>query len=209
MSIDLAARHAWMAAVCADRKLSPTALRVAMLIGLHLNQKTGRCDPAKETLARKLGTHVRSVDRAISMLVELGWLAVERSRGRAPNNYALRRTPQLVNPGTAAGVEASNPGSGVNPTPAQLCRGNREENRTPLTPHGAASGADRGLARSIPIARDDPRWPELVEAMRQRKPGWKPPTVTVNVGRGPEPGWYFATDLVHPRAELRLVGPSG
>lgn len=211
MAIQLAARDAWLIALLGASGLSDTAKLVGSRIALYLNLRDGRCDPSKQRLASSLGLGVRTVDRAVIALVDAGWVTVATSKGRKTHNYALIRPPHLAhsNPVTADGVEGSNPAKSGTSTPSQLWRGNIEENITPLTPHGGGSG-DHGkeLPRKVAVARSDAAWPAYVDAMRRqrRQPSWTAPTTIIDVGRGPEPGWFFDPALLAPpRAGLRLV----
>jgi hypothetical protein len=63
---------------------SAAALLVAFnLLYRHLNGRTGRCDPARATLAGETGLDERSIRRAIRELEESGWWIVGRNEGTA------------------------------------------------------------------------------------------------------------------------------
>jgi hypothetical protein len=72
-------RFQWHAVVCADNRLTATALRVAgKLFHEYLNgEHGGNAWPAIETLAEAIGASVRSTQEALSQLVSFGHLATE------------------------------------------------------------------------------------------------------------------------------------
>jgi hypothetical protein len=81
-------RNDWMRAVLAS-DLPDAAVRIAMAIALHLNPKTGQCNPAYPTLAAESHIGERSTYRLVALLEHQGWLTVQRTRGRLSNQYVL------------------------------------------------------------------------------------------------------------------------
>ncbi len=74
------------ALVC-DPKLSAIALRVAwLLLSRYLNARSLVAWPSAETLARDLGSSVRTVRRAIEQLTTLRWFEIKRGCGRGHSN---------------------------------------------------------------------------------------------------------------------------
>jgi hypothetical protein len=83
-------RDNWMRAVNASGE--PRAARcLAFAIALHLNVKTGRCNPGHETLSTDAGISMRSTERFVALLERDGWLAIKRGGGGNYNSYVLRR----------------------------------------------------------------------------------------------------------------------
>jgi len=74
------------AAAC-DTTLTPVALRVLLLLALRwADAKTGRCWPAKETIAEAASTHPKTVQKALRELREQGWILVVPGAGRNGTN---------------------------------------------------------------------------------------------------------------------------
>jgi hypothetical protein len=84
-------RDRWLAGVNADATLTPAALHVAISLALHLNIKSGRCDPSIVGLTERCAIkNTRTTERAITALEEAGWISRSGSRGRHRNRYSLR-----------------------------------------------------------------------------------------------------------------------
>jgi hypothetical protein len=62
-----------------DTDLTDTARRVLVELVQHANQETRLIFPTEERLAILLSIDVRSVRRAVALLKEKGWIAVERT----------------------------------------------------------------------------------------------------------------------------------
>jgi hypothetical protein len=63
---------------------------VAMVIGYHMNSDTGETFVGRETIADHIGGHVRTVEHSIQSLERLGFLFVQRARGRGhANTYVM------------------------------------------------------------------------------------------------------------------------
>ncbi|WP_439575277.1 helix-turn-helix domain-containing protein [Phreatobacter sp.] len=65
-----------------DGNLSPTAFRVACVIGTFFNSRSGDTFVSCETVAERMGKSVRTVWAAIDELERAGYLAVERREHR-------------------------------------------------------------------------------------------------------------------------------
>jgi hypothetical protein len=102
---------------------------VAMVIGQHMNSDTGDTFVGRETIADLIGGHVRTVELSIQKLEALGFLRVQRCRGRGHvNTYTMKfpkkavSTPPLVEekavsrPPIAADCSASPSGANRNET---------------------------------------------------------------------------------------------
>jgi len=122
------ARDDWMKAVLAS-DLPDAAVRIAIRIGLHLDPKTGQCNPSYPTLAAESHIGERSTYRLVALLEHTGWLAVQRTRGRLSNQYLL------LNPANSmAGFNPANPAKSATPTlpkrprnPANMVAGEEQE----------------------------------------------------------------------------------
>jgi hypothetical protein len=105
-------RDAWIRAVTADRRLSPSARLIAARVALHLNVETGRCDPAMGTLAEEVGMHRASAFRAVAALAAQGWIEVAGTKGRHTNSFRLILPTvapvRPLNRGTSATVGSPN-----------------------------------------------------------------------------------------------------
>ena len=94
-----------------------------MMLADATNEGTGRCDPSKQTIAKKAGMSVRSVDDNLLKLRNRGLINFESSRGWKSNKYKLqtpqelqRNTPQKMQGTTTQqlqGIEAENPANGA------------------------------------------------------------------------------------------------
>jgi hypothetical protein len=82
-------RDLYVKALLAVTSLGAVDKLVLTRLAYYVNLKTGRCNPATETLARDIGTHERSVRRKLAQLEAAGWLNADRTRGRVSNQYAL------------------------------------------------------------------------------------------------------------------------
>ncbi|KRR14529.1 helix-turn-helix domain-containing protein [Bradyrhizobium valentinum] len=112
-------RDEWMRAVLAS-DLPRVAVCVAVAIGLHLNVKTGRCDPSFAGIATASHVSERTVYRLVSLLEHSGWIALQRTGGRQRNQYTLLNpdtAPTGLNPDTTpTGFDDANPDRAGNST---------------------------------------------------------------------------------------------
>jgi hypothetical protein len=66
------------------------AAHVAMIIAKHMNSDTGDTFVGRETIANLIGVHVRTVELSIQKIESLGFVHVQRARGRGQvNTYSL------------------------------------------------------------------------------------------------------------------------
>jgi Helix-turn-helix domain len=84
----------WQEQVAARTDLSPVYKIVLWRLALHRNMETGRCDPARSTLAKGAGVSIDTVKRAITKAEQLGLLAIKRTssgRHHDHNHYQFLR----------------------------------------------------------------------------------------------------------------------
>lgn len=75
-------------AIALSKLLTKTEKAVGAAVLDHFNRKTARCDPSQETIAALLGIDRRTVNRAITKLVRIGFLKSLRHGGaRHCNSY--------------------------------------------------------------------------------------------------------------------------
>ncbi len=67
--------------------ISPAAFRVLVALLARRNSRTGRCFPGEETIATDTGMDVRSVRRAVAVLVKAELVEVDRPLGRTKSNH--------------------------------------------------------------------------------------------------------------------------
>jgi hypothetical protein len=77
----------WLSEVAQDETLPASSVRVAIALVKFINQETGSCYPAKETLGKMLGIDARAVRRAVGALQGAGLLKVKQSPGRVCCQY--------------------------------------------------------------------------------------------------------------------------
>jgi hypothetical protein len=77
----------YVKAVLDHSQASGLARLVLVVLSEHRNQKTGRCDPNIETIARRARCSRASVFRALEELERLGELRIQRTRGRKRKNH--------------------------------------------------------------------------------------------------------------------------
>lgn len=148
------ARDKWLEDIAADPTLPPASVRVALVLALHLNVTSGRCDPSIAGITSRCGLKcTRTTERAVKMLAEAGWITRDGSRGRRRTNYSLvdrptgdaisvatpehrEKTPAHApgfedrNPDEVAGVGNANPGELIHATPANQYTQPRPGGRT-------------------------------------------------------------------------------
>ncbi len=79
--------------------MSPTALRIVLLLPKWLNSKTEEAFPSQGTIARELGLTERAVSNAVSMLVDRGHLSKKQGRkGYGGTNIYKMETPEAEIP---------------------------------------------------------------------------------------------------------------
>jgi hypothetical protein len=98
-------RWAWKAAVKRDRRLSKTAVLLAVsLVDDLANSKTAHCRHGLMTMAALLGWSEQTVRRALAALRKAGWIDVEAGRGRGVRSRILFRRGDGTVPFDAAKV---------------------------------------------------------------------------------------------------------
>jgi hypothetical protein len=71
--VDAKTKYQFMMAA-SEAGLADNTYRVAMLLALHFNNTTQRCDPGYKLLMHKLGISKSTLYRALDVLEELGWI---------------------------------------------------------------------------------------------------------------------------------------
>jgi DNA-binding IscR family transcriptional regulator len=90
-------RQVWIERVIARTDLSHPVKLIAVRLALHLNLKTGRCDPSYAALASGTGTNRRTAIRAAAALERAGLIAVEATVGRGNvNTFCLIEPAEKV-----------------------------------------------------------------------------------------------------------------
>jgi Helix-turn-helix domain len=153
------AKMDWMTAAAYDPRLKASDFRVAFVIAQHINESTGKGYPSEKLIADRIGTHERTVMRAVKVLHETGWLKIRRSRSYDPktktwktrNAYWMRHeNVQTV----FDAITASKLGqrfkcdTHVTLTPSQRLQIKREVRESPL------SQRDRGVRGPIAEKRE-------------------------------------------------------
>jgi hypothetical protein len=82
-----ASREFWGVAAAGDRRLRTIHLRVIIVLQSYLNRETFTAFPSLPLIAKQVGAHVRSVQRAISDLEKWGYVSVKRRWNRTKNAW--------------------------------------------------------------------------------------------------------------------------
>ena len=89
-SLTYAEHFRWMQEVLAERAFTHAQKVILVRLALHLNLKSGRCDPSVETVAIGAAVKARAVQATIAQAQELGWLIRHEGGGRGnTNSYTL------------------------------------------------------------------------------------------------------------------------
>src|SRR5262245_2142549 len=81
-------REDWLRQVVLHRDVPASVLKVAFLIGYHINRKTGLAFPGMRTLARLASLSTSTVNKAVRWLKAHGYLDIQPGRTRnATNRY--------------------------------------------------------------------------------------------------------------------------
>ncbi|GLI92371.1 helix-turn-helix domain-containing protein [Methylocystis echinoides] len=102
-------RIMWLEQVAADESLTKTAVRLAIVLNGFFNSKTGDAWPAVGTLARRLGTSDRAVQKALRAMADAGHLTISAGGGNNTNRYAWILKDTSAKGGDAETAEASSP----------------------------------------------------------------------------------------------------
>ena len=90
MTVTLLDKARMVDAVMADRTLSPSAkCAMAVLLLRFHNGKTGRCFPAYDSIADRIGLKRRRAIAVVAELVETGWLQTVKGGGRSNTNAVV------------------------------------------------------------------------------------------------------------------------
>jgi helix-turn-helix protein len=84
-----AQRDAVVRAMLAAKELPHPTARVGVAILMHLHVNSGLCNPSHSTIAKEANVGERSVYRHIELLERLGWIAMQRTKGRTANEYVV------------------------------------------------------------------------------------------------------------------------
>ncbi len=90
-----------------EAETSDRAIRVYALIAGYADSETLTAFPSRETLAKRANCHVKTIDRAIAELVEIGALTKQQRKNGdeySSNLYTIRRVPPQMSPPRDTGV---------------------------------------------------------------------------------------------------------
>ena len=91
-----------------DAEISDRAIRLYSILARYADNDTLQAFPSRETLARRAHCHIKSVDRAIQELIDIGAvLKAHRRSGESyqSNLYTLKRVATAVSPGRDKAVQ--------------------------------------------------------------------------------------------------------
>lgn len=105
--------------------LTPTAKNVATALAVQFaNEKTGQCNPSRQTLADYIGSHPDHVKRALKMLKDGGWVVVVSGRGRGRStDYQLTSPGKVIALGTMKRGQICTPEKGEELSPQSQEKG--------------------------------------------------------------------------------------
>ena len=87
----------WRGAIVSRQSdLQATVRHVALTLSLHMNEAGGSCFPSIATLVGESGHSERTVQRALRVLENEGWLAVRHGVGRGHPNIYTAEIPEKV-----------------------------------------------------------------------------------------------------------------
>lgn len=113
-AIQYSDKAAWLEKAGLDPELTPSDVRIALVLSKYINTQDGRAWPSHERLAKEAHLNERTVTRAMKALVERGYLTVEKTSGRGSCNvYTFRPVNAEPAPGLtgdAAPAEAPEKG---------------------------------------------------------------------------------------------------
>lgn len=84
-----------------DAKISDKAVRVYGILARYADNETLVAFPKRETIASRIGCHVKSIDRALQELVKIGAITKQHrlnANGYQANLYTLKRVATQVSP---------------------------------------------------------------------------------------------------------------
>lgn len=157
-------KEAWTIQVASDRKISETALRIALVWPVWLNAKSLTAWPAQSTIAATINSSVRSVRDGLKKLISRGHMVclTEKPSGRTSNVY------RIVLNDTVITEQDVYPGKQVPGSEEQAFRAerNRPSSHTGQAMPNSAEAGFRGTPERTPEkAREGPPvWPSVKEA---------------------------------------------
>ena len=101
-----------------DADISDRAIRLYSILARYADNETLQAFPSRETLAKRAHCHIKSVDRAIQELIDIGAvLKAHRRNGESyqSNLYTLKRVGTAVSPGR----DRSDQGVGTGESPGR------------------------------------------------------------------------------------------
>ena len=95
------------AEIAKDRDLPPAAKLVYAILRGCQNPKTGQCNPTRATIAEMTGLHIKSVSRAINLLIDHAYLTAENGMFRMVEGNKLFPDREQIAPseGTNCSLE--------------------------------------------------------------------------------------------------------
>ena len=98
------------AEIAKDRDLPPAAKLVYAILRGCQNPKTGQCNPTRATIAEMTGLHIKSVSRAINLLIDHAYLTAENGMFRmvAGNKLFPDREQFAPSEGTNCSLQEDN-----------------------------------------------------------------------------------------------------
>jgi hypothetical protein len=88
-------RDLWLLQLMADPLLTPRFLKVALVLAMHMNTRTGQTYPSRETAVRLANVCERTVDRAMNALENRGHLKRHTEFNPAKRSRTMRCWPIL------------------------------------------------------------------------------------------------------------------
>ena len=79
--------------------VSSAAVRVFATLNRYANSETAKCHPSRATIAKKCHINVKTVDRAIGELVEIGAVQVEHRKVDGSDEYTSNEYTLAMSPG--------------------------------------------------------------------------------------------------------------
>ncbi len=134
-----------------DADLAPTAKSLGWALSTYADKKTGDAYPSAARLARDTGRDTRTVQRAMPLLVDAGFVVIARpGGGAAPHLYHLRVPTPGITPGGEAAPLQDTHGTVPPPPPAPVrSTPGATPDEQPKTP------PTKQLSRTRPAAADD------------------------------------------------------
>jgi len=87
-------REAWLRRLILHRGIKGSMLRVAIVLGYHINRKTGLAFPGMRTIRRLTSLSTSTISAAVNWLEVHGYLKIERGKTRNATNRYVPLTGQ-------------------------------------------------------------------------------------------------------------------